>query len=106
MTQCNLEQRRQVPGVITLAGRIIPILVSIVITTMPFQTTSAESANRFDLEPANSAARQVSEVLQRFNRLLSDKDMRVLSEFAEDAVLIGSESEAVAVGRTELKAFF
>lgn len=73
---------------------------------MPFQATSAQSINQLDREPANSAGRQVSEVLQRFNRLLFEKDMRVLSEFAEDAILIGSESGAVAVGRTELKAFF
>ena len=99
-------QYRQATGVTTLVGRIIPILVSIVVINLPFQTTSAESANQFDRGPANPAARQVSEVLRRFNRLLSEKDMRVLSEFAEDAVLIGSDSGAVAVGRTQLKAFF
>ncbi|MEJ2353493.1 MAG: nuclear transport factor 2 family protein [Anaerolineales bacterium] len=51
---------------------------------------------------------QVRQVLERFNHLVSTKNMQVLAEFAPgDAVLlIGSEAGEIAKGREELGAFF
>ena len=51
---------------------------------------------------------QVREVLERFNELVSTRDLDVLAEFApgDEVVLVGSEAGEVASGRQELEAFF
>jgi len=50
----------------------------------------------------------VRDARERFDALVSRRDMKVLDEFApDDAVLLaGSEEGEVAVGRSELEAFF
>ena len=54
------------------------------------------------------ARSQVRQVLERFNHLVSTKNLQVLAEFAPgDAVLlIGSEAGEIAKGRGELQVFF
>ena len=45
-------------------------------------------------------------MLDKLGILVSQRDPRVLSEFTEDALLVGSEKGEVAVGRAQLNAFF
>jgi ketosteroid isomerase-like protein len=51
---------------------------------------------------------QVCEILERFNELVSTRDLDVLAEFAPggEVLLVGSETGEVASGRQELEAFF
>jgi uncharacterized protein (TIGR02246 family) len=49
---------------------------------------------------------QIEAVLTRLSALVSGQDLRVLSEFAPDALLVGSEDGEVAEGKEELKSFF
>jgi len=51
---------------------------------------------------------QVREVLERFNELVSTRNLDVLAEFApgDEVLLVGSEAGEVASGRQELQAFF
>jgi ketosteroid isomerase-like protein len=48
------------------------------------------------------------EVLERFFRLVSTRDMRVLAEFApgNDVLLVGSDAGEIATGPQEIEAFF
>jgi hypothetical protein len=46
----------------------------------------------------------VLQVLTRFSELISRHDLTLASEFAEDAVLVGSEEGEVTVGRSALTA--
>ena len=51
---------------------------------------------------------QVRDVLERFNELVSTKNLQVLEEFApgNDVLLIGSDAGEVSAGRQALEAFF
>jgi hypothetical protein len=51
---------------------------------------------------------QILEALERFNQLVSTKNLQVVEEFAPDdqALLIGSEQGEIASGRQEIEAFF
>lgn len=51
---------------------------------------------------------QILEVLERFNELVSTKNLQVLDEFAtcNEALLIGSELGEIATGSQELASFF
>ena len=46
--------------------------------------------------------------LERFDALVSTKNRQVLTEFApgDEALLIGSDADEVALGQQELAAFF
>ena len=46
---------------------------------------------------------EVHAVLARLSALVSQQDLRVLGEFAEDALVIGSEQGEVAEGQQELR---
>jgi SnoaL-like domain len=51
---------------------------------------------------------RVCQVLERFNHLVSTRNLQVLSEFVpgDEVLLVGSEAGEVASGRQELEAFF
>jgi ketosteroid isomerase-like protein len=51
---------------------------------------------------------QIRKALERFNELVSTRNLQVLAEFApgEDILLVGSDSGEVARGSQELAAFF
>ena len=51
---------------------------------------------------------QIHKVLERFNELVSTKNMQILAEFApgDDTLLIGSDSGEIAKGSQEIEAFF
>lgn len=48
----------------------------------------------------------VLEVLDKFDRLVSTRDMSAVDEFTDDALLVGSEAGEIAKGRRQLEAFF
>jgi ketosteroid isomerase-like protein len=50
----------------------------------------------------------VYEVLERFNQLVSTRNLQVLAEFVpgDEVLIIGSEVGEIAKGRQELEAFF
>jgi hypothetical protein len=51
---------------------------------------------------------QVSQALERFNHLVSTRNLKVLAEFvpSDDVLLVGSEAGEVAKGSPALEAFF
>ena len=51
---------------------------------------------------------QIRQTLERFNHLVSTKNLQVVEEFASDdeALLVGSEAGEIAAGQQEIKAFF
>lgn len=51
---------------------------------------------------------QVSQALERFNHLVSTRNLQVLAEFVpgDEALLVGSEAGEVAQGSQALEAFF
>jgi ketosteroid isomerase-like protein len=60
------------------------------------------------MQPTEEMRSQVHQVLERFNELVSTRNLQVLAEFTpgEDVILVGSESGEVARGKQALKAFF
>jgi hypothetical protein len=52
--------------------------------------------------------KQICEVLERFNQLVSTKNMLVLDEFAsgDGVLLIGSDAGEIATGNQQIEAFF
>jgi ketosteroid isomerase-like protein len=60
------------------------------------------------MEKGDEVKSRVLEVLERFDELVSTKNLQALVEFApgEDVLLVGSEAGEVASGRQELEAFF
>lgn len=51
---------------------------------------------------------QIHKALERFNQLVSTKNLEVVEDFApgDEALLIGSEQGEIAAGRQEIEAFF
>lgn len=49
---------------------------------------------------------QVQEALARLGTLVFNRDSKVLSEFADDALLVGSEPGELAQGSNQLREFF
>ena len=51
---------------------------------------------------------QIREALERFNNLVSTRNLRILEEFSpsDDVLLVGSDSGEIAKGSRELEAFF
>jgi ketosteroid isomerase-like protein len=56
--------------------------------------------------PKQDIHRQVEQVLARFSDLVSRRDLEVVDEFTDDAVLVGSEPGEIASGAIEVLAFF
>lgn len=56
----------------------------------------------------NTTEREVSEALDRLNRMLSTRDRAIIDEFAmtPDVVLLGSEAGEVVIGHDQLSPFF
>lgn len=57
--------------------------------------------------PTDSDARAQAEAsLEQLATLVFQRDPAVLSEFTDDALLVGSEQGEIAAGRVQLKSFF
>jgi ketosteroid isomerase-like protein len=56
--------------------------------------------------PATKLHTEIEATLARFSDLVSRRDMAVLSEFADGAILVGSDDGEVAEGRNQLEALF
>jgi ketosteroid isomerase-like protein len=49
---------------------------------------------------------QVNHALVRIGKLIAERDMQVLSEFTEDAIVVGFEPGEIAIGRDQNKTLF
>src|SRR5580704_11059572 len=58
------------------------------------------------MQPQCELHNQIEAVLARLSALVSGQDLRVLSEFVPDALLVGSEDGEIAEGKDELKSLF
>jgi len=60
------------------------------------------------MQTDSSLKMQIREVLERFNNLVTTRNMQILEEFfpSEQVLLVGSDSGEIAKGSRELEAFF
>ena len=67
--------------------------------------SEASAASAASAQAADALHAEVQAVLDRFNTLISTKDLAILAEFTDDAVMVGSESGEIAEGKAAISAF-